>query len=412
MNEDRVSRAAEPPEPPLFSLDLGANGGVLAPTNVEELLGWLRSELNFWSWSQDERPGHHKGALDAAMGPLQNAISQTEQAESYRAHGNPEASLTHVLAARDQIGVAYREKGLPHSSSQLGARVHQLCSDRKFALAYLFTVLPSETSNGYMFDAKDIGSWAGFLSGLIDSAKLLGDVPSYMAAKSRAIDELHARAERLHGERRATLDELHRDFAHAAKSISSALSTQEQQFNAQLEKIELSHSDALGKHSGEMNSLRATFRESMTLRAPVEYWQSKAQTHNAKAATLTKVIAASFGVTLLAVAMLLVYFPPFDGGKPEPLKLSLTALVVLLGVWAIRLVVRMFLSHTHLATDAEERVTMVKTYLAFLEGEKLPSDDDRKLILSALFRPAADGLVKDEGLPHPLLEVLTRTGQK
>ncbi len=55
---------------------------------------------------------------------------------------------------------------------------------------------------------------------------------------------------------------------------------------------------------------------------------------------------------------------------------------------------------------------MVKTYLALLESEKLPSDDDRKLILQSMFRPAADGIVKDEGLPNPLLEALTRTGSR
>lgn len=412
MNEDRISRASEPPEPPLFSLDLGSNGGILAPTSIEELMTWLRNEINFWSWAQDERPGHHKGALDAAIGPLHNAVNQAEQAGSYRASGNPEASQTHALYARDQIAVAFGEKGLPHSSSQLGTRVHQLSSDRKFALAYLFPMLPSETTAGYMFDAKDLGSWAGFMSGLVDSAKLFGDVSSHMAAKNRAMDELHARAERMLGERREALNELHREFVRTTKEISSAMSSQEERFNAKLEDVESSHSTALEKHSGEMINLRETFQQSMTLRAPVEYWQSKAYSHNTKATTLAKVVAASLGATLLAVATLLAYFPPFDNGKPDPLKLSLIALVAVLGVWAIRLVVRMFLSHTHLATDAEERVTMVKTYLALLEGDKLPSDDDRKLVLSALFRPAADGLVKDEGLPHPLLEVLTRSGQK
>ncbi|MFI8619269.1 DUF6161 domain-containing protein [Acidovorax sp. NPDC077693] len=412
MNEERISKAAEPPEPPLFILDLGSNGGVLAPTSVQELMAWLQHELNFWSWTQDERPGHHKGALDAAMGPLHNAINQTEQAANYRSQGNAEASQTHVLHARDQLAVAYGEKGLPHSTSQLGTRIHQLSSDRKFALAYLFPMLPTETSSGYQFDAKDLGSWAGFLSGLVDSAKLFGDVAAHMAAKNRAMDEVQARAERMHGDRREVLDELHREFSLTTQAINSAMSTQSEHFKAKLEEIESSHSDALEKHRGEMNSLRETFRESMTLRAPVEYWQSKAHSHNTKATTLIKVIAGSFGVTLFAVAILLWYFPPFESGKPEPLRLSLIALVVVLGVWAIRLVVRMFLSHTHLATDAEERVTMVKTYLAFLEGEKLPSDDDRKLILSALFRPATDGLVKDEGLPHPLLEAITRSGQK
>ena len=35
-----------------------------------------------------------------------------------------------------------------------------------------------------------------------------------------------------------------------------------------------------------------------------------------------------------------------------------------------------------------------------------------QVILQPLFRPAADGIVKDEGLPHPALEWLTRSGPR
>ena len=80
-------------------------------------------------------------------------------------------------------------------------------------------------------------------------------------------------------------------------------------------------------------------------------------------------------------------------------------------VWGVRLVVRMFLSHLHLASDAAERVVMTRTYLSLLEGDRLSSKEDRQLILQALFRPASDGIVKDEGVPFSLAEVLTRTGK-
>ena len=56
----------------------------------------------------------------------------------------------------------------------------------------------------------------------------------------------------------------------------------------------------------------------------------------------------------------------------------------------------MFLNHQHLGTDAAQRVTMVQTYLALIESDKLPKDEDRKLILQSLFRPGSDGIVKDD----------------
>lgn len=99
-------------------------------------------------------------------------------------------------------------------------------------------------------------------------------------------------------------------------------------------------------------------------------------------------------------------------GKPEAWRVATLGLVGVIGVWATRLIVRMFLSHIHLETDSAERVTMVKTYLSLLEAEALPTDDDRKLILEALFRPASDGIVKEDALSNPALDILTKIGSR
>ena len=73
-----------------------------------------------------------------------------------------------------------------------------------------------------------------------------------------------------------------------------------------------------------------------------------------------------------------------------------------------RLFVRMFRSYLHLSTDGAERVMMVRTYLSLLEQNRLLGSDDRQLILQALFRPASDGIVKDEGLPPLMFNFLNR----
>jgi hypothetical protein len=96
------------------------------------------------------------------------------------------------------------------------------------------------------------------------------------------------------------------------------------------------------------------------------------------------------------------------GTAPDAWRVAMLVLIGLFAVWGVRLVVRMFLSHLHLATDAGERVVMARTYLSLLEGDRLASKEDRQLILQALFRPASDGIVKDEGIPPSALEFLTR----
>ena len=96
---------------------------------------------------------------------------------------------------------------------------------------------------------------------------------------------------------------------------------------------------------------------------------------------------------------------------PETWRVAVLFLIGVFAVWGVRLFVRMFLSHLHLSTDAAERVVMVRTYLSLLEGDRLTSKEDRQLILQALFRPASDGIVKDEGLPLSMAEFVTRQGK-
>jgi hypothetical protein len=180
-----------------------------------------------------------------------------------------------------------------------------------------------------------------------------------------------------------------------------------------LDKVNAAHAEALGAHKTAMNDLARAFKDGMALRGPVEYWSSKATWHQTKS---TRLMRWSFGsmagltFVLGAIAWWIAHDLKTDSA-PDAWKVSVLVLVGVLGIWVVRLVIRMWLSHAHLATDADERVTMVQTYLALLEDGKMTKDEDRALVLTPLFRPAADGLVKDEGLPHPILEMLTRSNK-
>ena len=54
------------------------------------------------------------------------------------------------------------------------------------------------------------------------------------------------------------------------------------------------------------------------------------------------------------------------------------------------------MSERHLEIDAGERVAMIKTYLALTAEDKV-SEVERPLVLSPIFRPATDGIVRDDG---------------
>jgi hypothetical protein len=92
-------------------------------------------------------------------------------------------------------------------------------------------------------------------------------------------------------------------------------------------------------------------------------------------------------------------------------QLGTFLMLAVICIWAIRLLVRIFLSNMHLENDAGERVTMAKTYLALIRSDSLSKEGNIDTVLAALFRPTGDGIVKDEGLPPSTLELFTKLGK-
>ena len=414
MDEEEEDDHIEPPVPALFTLDLGANGGIFSPTTAEEALAWVQREINFWSWTQNVQAGNHKNIIDSACHPLHYALAQAREAVQYLAQSNEGAVRERIAQVQSQVQEAFLNRKLPHSTTALGQRVAALKVDPRAAIAYLLPFLPSTSGQDHQFDARDVSSWRGFVMGLMDRFSIVSDVEPKIQAERVALEDLHARAEKLFGDKKAAIEQLHREFVSTTDGISGAKTAQQEDFDTLVLASETAHKLALKKHESEMENLAKTFREKMKLRGPVEYWTSKAKVHQDKAKLLMKWVFGSMAGLAGIIGGIAFWMLKdlADKTAPESWKVAVLVLVGVIGVWAVRLIVRMFLSHTHLATDAEERVTMVQTYLALLEGEKMPADEDRKLVLAPLFRPASDGMVKDEGMPHPMLELFTRTGPR
>lgn len=82
-------------------------------------------------------------------------------------------------------------------------------------------------------------------------------------------------------------------------------------------------------------------------------------------------------------------------------------LITLFGV-LIKITLRQFNTHSHMALDAAERITFTKTYLALLNEGKLKADEDRRLILESLFRSSQPGSLVEIPFSSPI-ELILKT---
>ena len=409
-----MSQTASAPEPkpqPLFTIDLDDNGGVLAPTTELELTRWIETEQQFWSWTtQQTAGGNHAQGFRHAIDQLYQALNSVNQYRQYNVSNTQQARAI-LDNASIQIQDALTRRKLPHSSTPLAMRIDAYRKEAGDKAASFLLAVHVPPDQGYHFQPQDLTSWRGLVDGMIDRFQ-----PAQTAAKNKRVgaeksfEQLRIKAERLVVEKTEVYEALHRHYSDLAQAVQATTGSQLTEFSdAQANRAKL-FEDLLNEHRTGMESLRKLYREEMGLKAPVEYWESKHAKHT-KLAILTGTLSFT-GIFLAAIGLgtqmhnLLIATPINE--TPEYWRIASLILIALFVIWGVRLVVRMFLSNLHLMTDAAERVVMVKTYLSLLEGDRLSSSEDRQLILQAIFRPASDGIVKDEGIPLSFFEFLTR----
>lgn len=404
--------ATPTPRPePLFSLDLQDNGGLFAPTTPAEAVTWMQREQGSWSWlNNSNRGGNHDQGLRQALDQLNQAINNANQAPQYK-DSNPQHYQNQITGIANTLQEVFVRQRLPHSSTPLAKRIDEYRKAAGDHAATFFASVFVPPQQGHHFQPQELLGWRGLTEGLIERYGL-SSAPQKgrKQAAEQSFEQLRVKAESLVGEKSMAYDALHRDYTALAESIHATAGEQKTLFDAAQANREGDFDKLVSDHKQEMENLRKTFREEIALRAPATYWDDKRKEHE----RLSKVtgglsfggIAGAAGVLSWLIHDLLRTATP--NATPEAWRVAMLVLIGLFAVWGVRLVVRMFLSHLHLATDAAERVVMARTYLSLLEGDRLASKEDRQLILQALFRPTSDGIVKDEGIPPSMLEVLTR----
>jgi hypothetical protein len=159
------------------------------------------------------------------------------------------------------------------------------------------------------------------------------------------------------------------------------------------------------KTEAELLDIKRTYDEKLALSSSVRYWTIKRKNHK-RAMWWLAFSTFSAAVTTTFLFLVIVQELMLETAADVPLwKVSILLAVSTLGIWLTRLCTKIFISNLHLKTDADERVTMMLTYLALLRKGKGPPENERQLILQTLFRPSLTGFIKEDG-PAGFFELL------
>jgi hypothetical protein len=169
------------------------------------------------------------------------------------------------------------------------------------------------------------------------------------------------------------------------------------------------------EQNSEYERLRDLFFTQLSFRAPVLLWKKRSSAH----ATASKSAIFRFYLTIILAIGIGAFVPFFAGdyiassffekicsssdptvcerifSAKGPLTITGLLLVMSLVLWITRLQYRVYLSERHLSLDASEKQAFAETYLAMREESGIAADSEA-IILSSLFRPTQDGIIKDD----------------
>ncbi len=171
----------------------------------------------------------------------------------------------------------------------------------------------------------------------------------------------------------------------------------------------------LAERRKEIDDLAHLYRQKLLIEGPAEHWSRTAVRGR-------KLAIASFATfaLMLALPTALIYFKwtaisAYIDHIVDTTKgsLSLAGIVVftipIFGYgWLLKHVSRVFTQSLAISADAEHRQVLAVTFLGLAQNSSVGmTEQDRALILNALFRPIASG-PQDEGPPSGLLELIKK----
>jgi uncharacterized lipoprotein YehR (DUF1307 family) len=402
-----MSTEAESQRQPISSFDLGRERAPLVFYDWGDIAAWANRECEEWKW----------------LAPIRDEVgkysSNSHTHQNVRVSASIILSTTQALADHARNGQSqiagfnaavntWIKRGIPSSIDPL-CQALRAYAQRDPALAVLAAgtlvladisrdhndpILPRAAAlaqilamgiNGCAIDAS-VKSYATALSGLDEKISEL----------SKTNLNIREMGNRICADQQASLVKLHEEHSAAFLKIQE---------------------DAVKR----LKEVERTFNDKTAVHSSIDYWNEKAKEHGVRSFWygFSSIVCGLLGFGGLAWAGYYFFITTAEQaaaqGRPAVAPTASVGeiavfLILATGVvWLVRILVRILLGELHQKMSASERAVMIRAYLSLLrEKDTTPiKDADRAVILGVLFKPSATGMVKEDGLPHPILSMLT-----
>jgi len=408
---------------PLFSVDLGDNGGLIIATSFEHFIALAQEERAAWRWLAETASSEISLEVGAQVLSRLEAIIQyaTSMSEGQTLEGYDPAG---VLQGHYAVPVPLIFHSLGKTGRAILAIRDQLGAEEAARAQGIF-------GGQIPYNPLDIRHLRVMMC--IANPALLTSASTH-AVTERYLENFQRDAQATRAEQMGLLASSTVEWGQFCEATRNQLNTDGRRFLRAGAKRAL-HLKTLGRAAiNEINLTRAAYESQMQLQSAVQYWGEKRTGHAAerqkafsdlRAWLIFASIFASATFLLATVVMLeasgvnvwnWLSIEPAPGRTIAPaayLVISAAVGSVLTALfWATRVLVRIYFTARRSEADADERRVMTQTYLALIKTGAA-QEQDRLVILNALFRPVPDGAGNDDGggdvaLPALIAKMLDR----
>ncbi len=396
-------------------------------------------ERNFWQGiGPEQRSDFFSGVLNQNWGGEQfNYIQKASQLWSsvcQRLEATDGRSFSGEFEEIKEI-IESANASLPWSGSRLGSAVKELWERNKFeanALLFAYATMqlkgPARRLKGgseeagyramafalyYSFTAADMIADSS-LEGVRREELIAEEISEELALLSEETNHKIAESEK-------SAAKFSEEISDRAKSLYlhhlGRIRAANLQERKAYEKRVSDEEEALRRRVDQFESLRATYEAHLRIEHPAKLWSERQELHDGNSTRAWEhfswaafvFLAACGSIVLLGgdwiagsfikSGCILGWEVECKGISPKgPLVVAVVLTVMTLGLWYLRLQMKLFLSERHLALDARERSAFAETYLSLIKNASI-SGEQEVVIMQSLFRPTQDGIIQDDNGP-------------
>lgn len=204
---------------------------------------------------------------------------------------------------------------------------------------------------------------------------------------------------------REKLDQLFQDADKNQQEVTRFIEERRSEIQSQIDKNTAdmdayrSKIDDWKKEKDEsLGALEDTYRNKLQLEAPEKLWNDRSGQYRKRANRWTCGLVAVAAVLLIVITFFVQSLYGFPKGVSEKVPF-LSQQVLFIGaisflVYIVRIVVKIVMSSHHIAMEYEQKAALTRFYQALTYGGVEVSENEKLIIISALFSKADTGLVK------------------